>query len=109
MGCSIQEPPGAPPKAHEALAGQGLRIMHAYGLIDLGEIDAQDETTGKKIRLVRVRNPWGFGEWEGRFGDDSPERTTYDPQIKAVFDRTEQTEINRMDGTFFMTFEDFLK
>ena len=44
----------------EADVGDGLKMGHAYSLLGVGEIAGSD---GKPIRLVKCRNPWGFGEW----------------------------------------------
>ncbi|CAM9097173.1 unnamed protein product, partial [Phaeothamnion confervicola] len=124
MGCSIQQPPGADLKAHEAEAGQGLRMMHAYALVDANE--------GQRhcVRLLRLRNPWGHGEWTGAWSDGDPWRQKYDAAIQAVFgvSAAERTEIDQvgkfalslfvslpfrlrglMDGTFFMCFSDWLE
>ena len=38
----------------------GLVDAHAYSLINTYE-DVDDR--GKAIRLLKVRNPWGFKEW----------------------------------------------
>ncbi len=109
MGCSIQANPKETAKV-EADAGEGLHMGHAYSLLDVGEIDLPG---GKKERLVKVRNPWGRGEWEGRFGDDSPERETHKAQIDKVFNLTvaqqEQVGVDKNDGTFFMAFDDWAK
>lgn len=51
-------------------AGQGLKMGHAYSFLSCGEINAK----GERVQLVRLRNPWGFGEWTGRWSDNSPER-----------------------------------
>ena len=107
MGCSIQQKPGEPKKSHEAEGPCGLRLMHAYGFIDLNVI----ETREGPVRLCRCRNPWGFGEWTGPWGDESEERERYDKEISAVFsiNEAEKTEINKMDGTFFMRYEDWFE
>lgn len=39
--------------------GEGLKMGHAYSLLQVGEIALPD---GKTVRLVKCRNPWGFGE-----------------------------------------------
>jgi hypothetical protein len=58
MGCSIQAAQGEDHKV-EADVGDGLKMGHAYSLLAVGEIAGDD---GKPIRLVKCRNPWGFGE-----------------------------------------------
>jgi hypothetical protein len=50
---------------------------------------------------MRIRNPWGRGEWNGAWSDGSKEWT---PQLMRHFKYTFEN-----DGTFFMKFEDFLK
>jgi hypothetical protein len=39
----------------------GILQRHAYSLVDMTEVDG--------YRLVRIRNPWGHGEWTGPWGD----------------------------------------
>jgi hypothetical protein len=61
MGCSIQPPPsGDKNVAAESSAGNGLFFKHAYALVDAAEIKT---TRGERIKLVKLRNPWGMGEW----------------------------------------------
>eukprot|EP01033_Poteriospumella_lacustris_P005213 gene5213-3723_t len=111
MGCSIQPAPNDKRKV-EAEAGQGLHMGHAYSLLALGEVTLNAKT-GEKVRLMKLRNPWGRGEWEGRFSDNSPERATYAEAIAQVFDakvkKVERAQIDHADGTFFMPFDDWLK
>ena len=107
MGCSIQQQPGESRKSHEAEASDGLRLMHAYAFLDLNEITTREGP----VRLCRCRNPWGFGEWSGDWGDESPNRQLYDDAISTVFSisQSEQTTIDRNDGTFFISFDDWVK
>lgn len=109
MGCSIQSNPKEKAKV-EGDAGNGLIMSHAYSLLNLGEITIDG---GTKVRLIKVRNPWGRGEWEGPYGDRSDEREKYDKEIDLVFNKgereQEKVEQDFNDGTFFMTFEDWLK
>ncbi|KAH9111732.1 hypothetical protein LEN26_006865 [Aphanomyces euteiches] len=131
MGCSIQpDPKIAKNVATEGSAGQGLYYKHAYGLIDVGEIKLENN---KIQRLVKLRNPWGLGEWDGPWSDQSDEREKYDSEIQRVFKtmsrnsganvftslqrqrklrlvmepQVEVTEVNNNDGTFFMTYDDW--
>eukprot|EP01040_Poterioochromonas_malhamensis_P005074 gene5074-5439_t len=116
MGCSIQPNPKEKNKV-EADAGMGLHMSHAYSFLKIGEISVKDANTPYaekgKIRLVKLRNPWGRGEWEGAFSDKSEERAKYDKEIAAVFnqDVSAQEKIvqDANDGTFLMPFKEWLK
>jgi hypothetical protein len=41
--------------------------MHAYSLIDAHEIYINE----KRVRLLKIRNPWGNYEWKGAWSDSS--------------------------------------
>jgi hypothetical protein len=63
----------------------GILSGHAYSIIDAFAIDAKtmkvqpedyegpEEYETKTARLVRLRNPWGKKEWNGKFSDGSDE------------------------------------
>lgn len=51
----------------EADTGNGILQNHAYGVLDFVEV--------KGAKLVRIRNPWGQGEWKGKWSDGSKEWT----------------------------------
>jgi len=53
----------------------GLVDHHAYSLISAFEIVSK----GKTHKLLRIRNPWGFGEWQGDWSDKSP---LWTPELK---------------------------
>ena len=120
MGCSIQSNPKEKQKV-EADAGFGLHMGHAYSLLSIGEIDLNKGKKSKNqkdkpniLKLVKLRNPWGRGEWEGAFGDRSTEREEHSLEIDRVFNssterKQEHVEVNFNDGTFFMSFQDWLK
>lgn len=74
----------------------GLIKDHGYSLIDAKELDYK----GKKIRLVKLRNPWGDTEWNRDWSDKWPGWT---PDLKRKAEL-----IDKNDGTFYMSFEDFL-
>ena len=42
----------------ETAVGQGLIGGHAYGVLDVREVEGH--------RLIKCRNPWGQTEWTGR-------------------------------------------
>ena len=72
MGCSVT---GGTEKC-VVIDGVNSGIMsgHAYGLNDVFELhDHLMENPRKTHRLLRVRNPWGRGEWTGKWSDDSEE------------------------------------
>lgn len=97
LGCSILSE-----GAREAEAGLGLHAGHAYSLLDAGAIEAD----GRTVRLVKCRNPWGRGEWEGDWGDRSDERSVHREAIARRFS-AEEADVDFQDGTFFMSLEDW--
>ena len=71
----------------------GIVQGHAYAVIGLySEPD---------LRLIRLRNPWGSGEWQGEWGDGSDRWTRF---YKERLGWVEED-----DGTFWMAFSDFLQ
>ncbi|XP_073527980.1 calpain-2 catalytic subunit-like [Phyllobates terribilis] len=65
---------------------------------------AEKVTCGENlVKIVRVRNPWGYKEWNGPWSDDSEEWNDVDPQIKA------ELNIAKNDGEFWISYPDFLK
>ena len=58
----------------------GLIMNHAYGLNDIMEFD-DPKNKGEKLRLLRLRNPWGNSEWTGAWSDDSQEMKDYNHLI----------------------------
>ena len=110
MGTSIQSNPKDNTKV-EADAGMGLHMGHAYSLLDLNEIHPLN---GEKKRLVKLRNPWGKGEWEGAYGDRSEERErdeiTSEIMTKfAIPESHELISVDFNDGTFFIPFDEWLR
>ncbi|XP_072842329.1 calpain-3 [Pogona vitticeps] len=88
------------PMVFERRMTNGLVTAHAYSVTGL------DETTfkGEKIKLVRLRNPWGQVEWNGAWSDRSNEWN--------VIDGTEKLRLQYRiaeDGEFWMSFQDFLR
>ena len=71
----------------------GLSPGHAYTLLDLHEINGE--------KVIRLRNPWGNGEYSGDWSDSSKKWTS---ELKKKYGL-----INKNDGDFFMSYNDFLK
>jgi hypothetical protein len=65
----------------------GIMSGHAYGIIDVFELaNPALERERKSHRLLRVRNPWGETEWQGKWSDFSIEMTdTYKDLIEKYF------------------------
>lgn len=89
MGCSKEDSHAKAEAAHTS----GLLINHAYSIIGAEQVQGH--------KLIRIRNPWGRGEWTGAWGDDSKEWT---PALLKHFNYNFAN-----DGTFFMSFDDFRK
>jgi hypothetical protein len=86
----------------------GVCGSHAYSLLAVDQLFFDGETYRKvdqgeeyTHRVVKLRNPWGSGEWKGQWRDDDPNWT---PELKEDLEFVGQEE----DGTFFMPWEDFL-
>ncbi|GBG85181.1 hypothetical protein CBR_g39746 [Chara braunii] len=92
----------------EKETAQGLYISHAYGVLSLKEVRMghtwmqRMNLRGERVRLVRLRNPWGRGEWTGAWSDGSREWENISDDVK----RNIGLKIED-DGGFFMSFEDF--
>ncbi|XP_061840314.1 calpain-9 [Nerophis lumbriciformis] len=95
MGCSIDVSSSA---ESEAKLANGLVKGHAYSITGLQEVNYR----GRKVKLIRVRNPWGQVEWNGPWSDHSKE---WDYVDKAEKSRILQNSTE--DGEFWMDFEDF--
>ncbi|XP_074544239.1 calpain-9 [Halichoeres trimaculatus] len=93
MGCSIDISSSA---ESEAKTSSGLVKGHAYSITDLKEVNYR----GRKVKLIRIRNPWGQVEWNGPWSDKSGEWDYVDPSDKRILQNSE-------DGEFWMEFEDF--
>ena len=42
---------------------------HAYTLLSAAQLTLSN---GQQVNLVKLRNPWGSGEWKGDWSDKSP-------------------------------------
>ena len=78
---------------------------HAYSFLAAGELDTHSELG--KVRLVKLRNPWGKGEWTGTWSDNSPEYEKHCEALNADEETFGEKTEGMNDGTFFMTFEDW--
>ncbi|KAG5661067.1 hypothetical protein KAF25_002710 [Fusarium avenaceum] len=91
--------PGGPGDEHN----NGIVLRHAYSILRVAEVEDED---ANKIRLVKIRNPWGQrsedgqGEWHGPWSDGSRQWTPY--MIRKL-----QHQFGD-DGIFWMSYNDML-
>lgn len=76
----------------------GLISGHAYSILAAHEVNHQ----GKNWRLLKMVNPWGYGEWTGEWSDESP---LWTPELKNALGFSEAGD----DGEFFMPIEQYYK
>jgi len=79
-------------KSHKSLMND-----HSYTILD------GKESKKLGVRLLQLRNPWGHGEWDGKWSDD--DFNSWTATAKAEFG---VEELNPDDGAFWMCYEDFL-
>ncbi|XP_007428667.1 calpain-3 isoform X1 [Python bivittatus] len=88
------------PLLFERRMTNGLVTGHAYSVTGVEETMLK----GEKIKLVRLRNPWGQVEWNGAWSDRSDEWN--------VIDNAEKIRLQHKvaeDGEFWISFQDFLR
>ncbi|XP_027631594.1 calpain-3 isoform X2 [Tupaia chinensis] len=96
MGCSIDT---IVPVQYETRMACGLVKGHAYSVTGLEETLFKDE----KVKLVRLRNPWGQVEWNGSWSDGWKDWSFVDKEEKVRL----QHQVTE-DGEFWMSYDDFI-
>ncbi|XP_049613240.1 calpain-3b [Syngnathus scovelli] len=99
MGCSIDV---ISPSKMESKTELGLVQGHAYSIIALEECD--EVAKDSKIRLIRLRNPWGRVLWKGPWTANSKEWSTI-----SIADRNNLKKQTIEQSEFWMSFADFMK
>jgi hypothetical protein len=82
-------------KCGEDMLPCGLVGGHAYSVVGIGSAMGN--------RLIRFRNPWGQGEWTGKWSDKNTEGE-WTPEMKDAL-----SYVDENDGTFWMSVEDFVR
>ncbi|XP_043998816.1 calpain-3 isoform X3 [Gambusia affinis] len=100
MGCSIDS---LVPARFETRTVTGLVKGHAYSVTAVDECKPSQHKDNK-VRLVRLRNPWGQVEWNGPWSDNSKEWANLSKD-----DKDKLQHQSAEDGEFWMSFEDFKK
>jgi len=77
---------------------QGIVHGHAYTILDTATANGE--------RIIKLRNPWGTGEWTGKYSN----KGTKD-WMGNIMDsiRNSGQAMAHEDGTFWMPFEDFAR
>ncbi len=116
MGCSVI-PNGRNKESEVSMQGHKIGIIagHAYSILDAFEIPKPRSRKARKTsRLLRIRNPWGNYEWNGKWCDNSEEVIKNKERIENVLnkkyaDTNEKIDFSKDDGTFLMRYSDFRK
>ena len=114
MGCSVK---GIGRESQVVIQGHkvGILVGHAYSILDVFEIPkAKSKKSRRASRLLRLRNPWGYVEWNGKWCDNSEEIIKNKKRIenalqKKYADTDEKIDFSKDDGTFLMRYSDFRK
>jgi hypothetical protein len=76
----------------------GLSPGHAYSFLNVYKVN-----TDKGVeRVVKLRNPWGNGEYNGAWSDSSKKWTASTKQQCGYKENSD-------DGVFYMSYDDFIK
>ncbi|XP_061669201.1 calpain-3b [Syngnathoides biaculeatus] len=97
MGCSIDV---TSPSEMESRTEHGLVRGHAYSVIALEECD--EVAKDGRIRLIRLRNPWGRVLWKGPWCPNSKKWDTI-----SIADRNNLKKQTVEESEFWMSFDDF--
>ena len=84
-------------KFDNSIEKYGLISGHTFTVTNLVEGTVKNEY----IRLIRLRNPWGYKEWNGKWSDHS---RLWTDEAKKELNVNLHIED---DGEFYMSFEDF--
>lgn len=74
----------------------GLVSKHAYTILQAEEVSVG----GGKERLLKMVNPWGKGEWNGKWSDQSD---VWTPELKSQLGYSDAD-----DGQFWINIDDFV-
>ncbi|ESO84226.1 hypothetical protein LOTGIDRAFT_108350 [Lottia gigantea] len=97
VGASIHRPPNA--TSSEVKHPNGLYSGHAYSITGIKEVINR----GHSSHLLRLRNPWGRGEWIGAWSDRSVEMRTLTPSVRNSL-QVDTAD----DGEFWMSYGDVI-
>jgi hypothetical protein len=71
-----------------------LLAGHTYTILQVKDVYSH--------KLIKLRNVWGYFQWDGAWGKKS---AFWTPDIKEIL----KPSLEQDDGTFWMSYEDFVK
>lgn len=78
----------------------GVVQGHAYTVLNATTITFQ----GRQERIIQLRNPWGKGEFTGKWSDLDPNWNYISPEQKQRIGFNPQKD----DGLFYMPYDNFV-
>ncbi|TRY92476.1 hypothetical protein DNTS_028183 [Danionella cerebrum] len=96
MGCGTSG--GSSGVMQNKVLANGLVEKHAYTVTGVTEVVCR----GRPVKLVRIFNPWGHGEWNRDWSDRSP-------LWELVRPEDQKYNVVLDNGEFWMSMEDFCK
>mmetsp|Transcript_53361 Transcript_53361/g.92791 ORF Transcript_53361/g.92791 Transcript_53361/m.92791 type:complete len:336 (-) Transcript_53361:78-1085(-) len=91
--------------ASGANESHGLVSGHAYSILEVRNVKTS-YIGGTTFKLVKVRNPWGSGEWTGDWSDNSDLWKQYPGVAKSC---GHNVKGDNNDGAFWMSWDDYVQ
>jgi len=91
--------------ASGASGKDGLHQGHAYSILEVRKV-RDGFISGETFKMVKIRNPWGSGEWTGDWSDKSDLWNKHSSVAKAC-GHNPRGDTN--DGAFWMSWDDYVK
>ncbi|CAD7952449.1 unnamed protein product [Amoebophrya sp. A120] len=95
-------------KSREEVVLQGLQSPHAYGVLEVRELNHDNQT----FRLIKIRNPWGERApqtWKGDFGSEWMDKQPFQLKFELGIVNTSNVKMHDDMSIFWMKFEDLRK
>lgn len=81
------------PDGDSSVSPMGIIQQHAYSILDVKQVD--------NLKMIKLRNPHGEGEWTGDWSDDSP---LWNKRMRNMLDYHQSED----DGVFWMELNAFM-
>jgi hypothetical protein len=94
---------GSPSGSDTDISEKGIVQGHAYSVLNVAE-ESDSHGTHK---LIQLRNPWGAGEWTGKWSD--LDQRSWTSRMKTRLHYNPAVAGNDDDGAFWMSFQDFCR